>query len=982
MSNEEGIADQDESTSPLMASSTAPKNDENLEEPATAAVLNYLRKRGLGSAISELQRHIDDETSHKKPKTDETNEEGEESTNEKSEGDYAAEMQQLEDKFKDHETALTLTTGGGIGYDLDSAPALLTWAGGPVIGDGNGDNKSSTVRIKNGTDKEKELQHQLHDKLADTEDKKRKQEEARRYLQGFTALQTWVLSLDDEDLSLNADKNGNGNHIPSKGNNLETLMTRARANAGYPQDKREKEVVPNSTKSRNVEFHAASFIPASIKPELLSVTFPLLVHTYCDLLENDLEESAATLLSTYRYIHEPFYPTEFRDLDRCCTTHGMKGLNELVVNAYETLAKAKTIRISYEKHKEAAKSAPPTAKAVEAVDALEKEYKSVVEEHSSLLRKLRDYPFLKKVRSIKWHLNISSITFGFLVRYLNSHDSLLPMSILLQTRCHIVVEKREPTSFIPACILEDMILPNGEQKENDRTAGNDVRWAAPVHPTTRAKELGELEFSVLKDADSLPFPKFYLDKEYETRKDYDEAKKRVDFNRALLTHGFRRLAALGIKDDYEHGMRSLKGSQESKTEEFGNPLEPSVMLSTLCSSFEEARIEDPKSPFDEAGIDLTCAKLCPPDGRRVAAGCSDSAIRIWSMDSWTALSGKGSVDSSSGASCNESVVVLLGHKRGLPIFDLDWNRDGRTLISAGGDGSLRLWDTKAVGSYGELGRIEEKQKIHASGVKSTILQGGDPSTYVPGAKPESEAQRNGSALVCYQGHAPSTPVWSVSIAPCGYYFASAGADSTARLWCTDRPTPVRVFTGHFNENINCVSWHPNCNYIFTGSDDKTVRMWDVHSGNCVRLLSGCAAGVNKVKVSPSGQFVAGADYSGTVHIWDVRNGRKLNEFRHTTLAAKNNLQIPIIESLSFSPCGTALATGSDDCAIRIWETQGLGNHSSNPEFASIHPGEVDRHGTGCITDPAKTFLTQKTSIFDLQYTKRNLLLSVGKYFAH
>ena len=995
MSNEKGTTDKNESASILASSS---KND-HMEEPAAIAVLNYLRKRGLGSAITELQRHIDDETKNKKPKTNEANEgEGGDKSNDKRDAEYTAEMDLLEEKFKDRETNLSLTTGGGIGYDLDSAPSILSWADGSVSGAGNGDNKSSTVRIQNTTDGDKELQNQLHDKLAETETEKRKQEESRRYLQAFTVLQTWVLSLPDEDLSL-GDNHSNGkkaNNISAKGNDLETLMTRVKAKAGHHQNKEFHGFRTNddqAVRPQHVEYHTASFIPASIKPELLSITFPLLIHTYKDLLENDLEESAATLLSTYRYIHEPRYPSEFRDLDRCCTTIAIKGLNELVDSAHESLAKAKIIRLSHDKQKEAARSASPTAKAVEVVEELEKEYNCLVEKHTVLLKKLRDYSFLKKIMSMKWQLNMSSITFGFLVRYLSSKEMLLPMSVLLQSRCHIVVEKRAPTSFIPACILEDMIIAtnlNGdevgdESKESDMPSSgyDDVRWAAPVHPSTRARELGELEVSVLKDPDSLPFPRFYLDQEYETRKDYENAKNRVDFNRALLTHGFRRLAALEVKDEYETGMRRLKGDQESKLEEdFGNPLEPSIMLSTLCSSFEDARIEDPKSPFDEAGIDLTCAKLCPPDGRRVAAGCSDSAVRIWSMDSWTALSGKGSVDSSCGASCNESVVVLLGHKKGLPIFDLDWNRDGRTLISAGGDGSLRLWDTKAVGSYGDLTRIQEKQTSHASGATSTILQGGDPSTYVPDAKLESKAQRHGSALVCYQGHAPSTPVLSISIAPCGYYFASAGSDSTARLWCTDRPTPVRVFSGHFNQNVNCVSWHPNCNLIVTGSDDKTVRMWDIQSGNCVRLLSGCSAGVNNVKVSPSGQFVAGSDYNGTVHIWDIRNGRKLHEFRHNSLAIKSNFETPIIESLSFSPCGTALATGSDDCTIRIWETLGLGNHSSNPEFVAMHRGDLSKVGNGSFIEPAKTFRTQKTSILDLQYTKRNLILSVGKYFAH
>jgi hypothetical protein len=98
------------------------------------------------------------------------------------------------------------------------------------------------------------------------------------------------------------------------------------------------------------------------------------------------------------------------------------------------------------------------------------------------------------------------------------------------------------------------------RKANALAPSNDeygVRWAAPVRPTTRSNELGELESSILKEPEDLPFPKFYLQKEYNTAKDYENDKKQVEFNRALLSHGFRRLAALEVKDEYEVGMRRM-----------------------------------------------------------------------------------------------------------------------------------------------------------------------------------------------------------------------------------------------------------------------------------------------------------------------------------------------------------------------------------------------------------------------------------------
>ena len=76
-----------------------------------------------------------------------------------------------------------------------------------------------------------------------------------------------------------------------------------------------------------------------------------------------------------------------------------------------------------------------------------------------------------------------------------------------------------------------------------------------------------------------------------------------------------------------------------------------------------------------------------------------------------------------------------------------------------------------VVSKGELAYITNRKSSSSNGNKSTLRLTGDPSTNVPGAKPESRAQRHGSALVCYQGHAPSTPVWSASIAPCSYYYS-------------------------------------------------------------------------------------------------------------------------------------------------------------------------------------------------------------------
>ena len=67
-----------------------------------------------------------------------------------------------------------------------------------------------------------------------------------------------------------------------------------------------------------------------------------------------------------------------------------------------------------------------------------------------------------------------------------------------------------------------------------------------------------------------------------------------------------------------------------------------------------------------------------------------------------------------------------------------------------------------------------------------------------------------------------------------------------RLWTTDSYQPCRVFAGHYSD-VTAILFHPNSNYIATGSADRSVRVWDCVSGSCVRLMTGHK--VNIVSIS-------------------------------------------------------------------------------------------------------------------------------------
>lgn len=798
-------------------------------------------------------------------------------------------------------------------------------------------------------------------------------------------------------------------------------------------------------------------IPPSAKAELLSVSFALLVHTYCELLEVGMESTAHVLRDAFQPIYDPLpsgYGTQYKDLYHCVTTEDMVKLNTHNSQHMEALANLKTILVQVAsiqmKQKELANAiaAPvnvePATKLArqkklqeyeQTVGLLQQKHTELSQRASHAFERMYDLPFLRRARAVRWQLTLSTTSYGMLCQFLNANiaggnndTSLLAMSTLLQTKCELHVEQRDPLPFTPAVILEDNSTTvmnsvslssssSSTSSANKASQNKPVQWAAPVA-------------GLSGKSSHRPFPNFHLEEEYEDEQSARRDKRSVEFNRSLLINGFRRLEALERKRDFQAMTKvpspkidpstNIKDKQEDLTDNtrvrriLADPLEPSVMLSTLCANQTRRRddtdrssndtssnVNTPNFLWEEAGIGITCAKLCPPDGRRVAVGCDDSAIRIWNlMDD---LNHKKNGSSNSGGNqtpAGDAGQVLLGHKNGFPIFDLSWNRDGRCLLSAGGDGSIRLWDTAAQGPFGEV--IQSSSINGATGPATSTLSSSQnikkpiitnaiakealttatenlemikrhPEMTVPGLRPESRPYTSGAALAVYRGHAPNTPIWSVAFSPSGYYFASGGSDATARLWTTDRSIPVRLFTGHTSNCIHSVVFHPNCNYVLTGSDDKTARLWDIQTGQCVRLLNGCPAGIYKVDIDPSGQYAVGADVLGTVHVWDLGTGKKVTELRSPqpnsqiatgSFGGQRRQSVDMIHSFAFSPCGRALATGGDDRCVRIWD---------------IRKAITDP--TPIVANPVKSFATRRTMIMDLQYTKRNLLLSVGKYIS-
>eukprot|EP00884_Botryococcus_braunii_P022530 jgi/Botrbrau1/8961/Bobra.0148s0073.1 len=84
---------------------------------------------------------------------------------------------------------------------------------------------------------------------------------------------------------------------------------------------------------------------------------------------------------------------------------------------------------------------------------------------------------------------------------------------------------------------------------------------------------------------------------------------------------------------------------------------------------------------------------------------------------------------------------------------------------------------------------------------------------------------------------------------------------------SNNPGAVLTYEGH-TQNVTSVGFQKDCKWMYTGSEDGTVKIWDVRMPGCQReYLS--RAPVTTVTLHPNqGELISG-DQQGNIRVWDL-----------------------------------------------------------------------------------------------------------------
>ncbi len=153
------------------------------------------------------------------------------------------------------------------------------------------------------------------------------------------------------------------------------------------------------------------------------------------------------------------------------------------------------------------------------------------------------------------------------------------------------------------------------------------------------------------------------------------------------------------------------------------------------------------------------------------------------------------------------------------------------------------------------------------------------------------------------------------------YIAAAANDATVYIW-EIHPLDLRntaqltatlymTLAGH-TDAVEAVAFNPTQNILASASQDRTIRFWDIESGQAVHTLVGHTAGVTTIAYSSDGTHLVSGSRDLTVRLWNVATQA---DNALTVLSGPEN----VVLHVGFSPDDRYIIAGSGDKTVRLWD---------------------------------------------------------------
>ena len=192
---------------------------------------------------------------------------------------------------------------------------------------------------------------------------------------------------------------------------------------------------------------------------------------------------------------------------------------------------------------------------------------------------------------------------------------------------------------------------------------------------------------------------------------------------------------------------------------------------------------------------------------------------------------------------------------------------------------------------------------------------------------------------------------SLAVSPDGDTLFSGSGDKTIKVWQKHENQwhCQQTLQGH-SDWVRCLMMNFQGDTLFSGSDDKTIRVWQLQGDQwqSVQTLQGHSDCVVSLMINPQGDTLFSGSGDKTIKVWQLQD----NQWHcQQTLQDHSGWVV----SLIMNPQGDTLFSGSHDKTIKVWQLQGnqwqcvqtLQSHSDWVVSLMINPqGDILFSGSG------------------------------------
>jgi eukaryotic-like serine/threonine-protein kinase len=169
--------------------------------------------------------------------------------------------------------------------------------------------------------------------------------------------------------------------------------------------------------------------------------------------------------------------------------------------------------------------------------------------------------------------------------------------------------------------------------------------------------------------------------------------------------------------------------------------------------------------------------------------------------------------------------------------------------------------------------------------------------------------RDFSVVKTLAGH--SDTIWTVALSGDGQTLASGSEDKTIKLWNPKTGQLKKTLFGH-TDAVKSIALSLDGHLLASGGTDRTIKLWNLKTEKLIRTLEGHQDTIWSVAISSDRVYLASASADRTIKIWNIHTKQLLH-----TLKGHSDWVFSVV----FSPDGQTLASAGKDGQIKLWDVK-------------------------------------------------------------